>query len=295
MKLRYYVVDVFTDRPLAGNPLAVVLDADELSHERMQAIAAEFGLSETAFICKPEISRHSAAVKIFTPTIELPFAGHPTVGAAAVIGLRERASGVRLEEHVGVITVVIERKSARAAYARFSLPRLPQKEEWTPDLERIAEALSISAEDIGCEAFAPAMYSAGLAYYMVPVRNSGVLARLKPRFRGWYDLFPEGINAVYAFTRVPEESGVEFGARMFAPDLGEDPATGSAAGALIGLIGEQGGYGDGVFDFNLRQGKEIGRPSVISLQLRIAEGRVGHAGIGGNAVVLAEGTMTIDD
>ena len=295
MKLRYNVVDVFTDRPLAGNPLTIVLDADELSQERMQAIAAEFGHSETAFICKPRSLHHSAFVKIFTPRVELPFSGHSTVGAAVAVGLRERASGVRLEQHLGAITVVVERLSSRAGFARFALPRLPERQNWSPDAERIAEALSISAADIGCEGFEPAVYSAGVSYYLVPVRNSGVLAAIKPRFRGWFDLFSEGINAVYAFTRVPEEKGVEFGARMFTPDTREDPATGSAAGAFVGLLAGQPDYADGNFDLSLRQGREMGRPSVITLQLRTTGGRLTHAGIGGRALIIAEGVMTLDE
>ena len=125
MKLDYLLLDVFTSERLQGNPLAVVCRADGLLDDQMQRIAAEFNLSETVFITKPKTERHSAAVRIFTPAVELPFAGHPTVGAAVVLGLEKQTSAIRLEEQVGVITCVIEKKDKRTANARFALPHLP--------------------------------------------------------------------------------------------------------------------------------------------------------------------------
>src|SRR5690606_20119583 len=126
MKLAYLLLDVFTSEPLKGNPLAVVQKADGLLDDQMQAIAREFNLSETVFICRPKSERHTAAVRIFTPEVELPFAGHPTVGAAVVLGLQTRSSAVRLEEEVGLVTCVIERIDKRTGVARFALPLLPE-------------------------------------------------------------------------------------------------------------------------------------------------------------------------
>ena len=138
MKLDYLLLDVFTSQRLQGNPLAVVCRADGLLDDQMQKIAAEFNLSETVFITKPKAERHSAAVRIFTPAVELPFAGHPTVGAAVVLGLEQRTSAIRIEEQVGVITCVIEKKDKRTGHARFALPHLPSV-AGTPEMAK-AEA-----------------------------------------------------------------------------------------------------------------------------------------------------------
>ncbi|HEY8596454.1 MAG TPA: PhzF family phenazine biosynthesis protein [Devosiaceae bacterium] len=297
MKLNYYIMDVFTRQALSGNPLAVVLKADELGHERMQAIAGEFGLSETVFVCKPSSNRHSATLKIFTPKSELPFSGHGTVGAGVLLAIKERLSGVRFEEHVGLITAVTAADGPRRGSARFALPRLPESEAWEPDGDRIAQALGLSPSDIGLGRMEPALYSAGNPYYLVPVRDAGVLREIRLERRGWRETFPIGDSAVYAFTQTPEESYCDYAARMFSPSLaaGEDPATGSAAAALIGLLSATAEEAEGQFDVTIRQGKEMRRPSLIALQFRKRDGVLFHAGIGGEAVVVAEGTLDLRD
>jgi trans-2,3-dihydro-3-hydroxyanthranilate isomerase len=295
MKLNYLLLDVFTTEALKGNPLAVVLKADGLMDDQMQAIAAEFNLSETVFVTKPKSERHNAAVRIFTPGVELPFAGHPTVGAAVVLGLQSRASAIRLEEQIGVITCVIERVDKRTGLARFGLPHLPAEVGVAPDRLRIAAALGIEPEDIGTELYAPAVWSAGVLFYLVPVRNPVVLARIKPERRGWSEAFPLGHNSVYVFCETPEERDNDFAARMFAPGmgLGEDPATGSAAAALIGLLARHAPGGQ--TEYVVRQGKEMGRPSFITIQLRKDNDVLTHGGIGGHAVIVGEGALDIGD
>ena len=146
MKLNSVLLDVFTTERLKGNPLAVVLKADGLLDDQMQAIAAEFNLSETVFIQKAQSERHTAAVRIFTPTVELPFAGHPTVGAAVVLGLQNRSTAVRLEEKVGVVTCVIEREDKDRALARFALPRLPEEAGKAPGKDAVAMTLGLDPE-----------------------------------------------------------------------------------------------------------------------------------------------------
>lgn len=293
MKLNYLLLDVFTTERLTGNPLAVVLNADPLSDDQMQAIAAEFNLSETVFIKHPEAVKHTAAVRIFTPSVELPFAGHPTVGAAVVLGLQTRSSAVRIEEQVGLITCVMERGDKSRGFARFALPKLPEEVAQAPDKHRIAATLGIDPEDIGCGSYQPAVYSAGVVYYLVPVKDAGVLKRLKLERRGWNEVYPLGHNSVYVFTATPEEKGNDLAARMFAPGmgLGEDPATGSAAAALIGLLGKHGDPGQ--TELMLRQGYEMGRPSQILIQFRNENGVLTHGGIGGHAVILGEGTLEL--
>lgn len=297
MKLSYFILDVFTRDRLCGNPLAVVLKADGLSGARMQAIAGEFNLSETVFVLAPKNERHTNALRIFTPNSELPFAGHPTVGAAVLLGLQTRMSAVRLELGVGLVTAVMERIDRRTGEAKFALPKLPVRVGDAPSDDQIAARLGLSESDIGFGNVRPAMFSAGLPFCLVPVRDTRALEAITLERRGWNDTFPGDHNAVYVFTETPNERGNDFGARMFnvSNGAGEDAATGSAAAALIGLLAEQPQYADGHHEIKLRQGREMGRPSLIELQFNTEQGELRHAGIGGAAVVLAEGTLDFDD
>lgn len=293
MKLNYLILDVFTTTRLKGNPLAVVSRADGLLDDQMQAIAGEFNLSETVFITRPKSERHTAAVRIFTPSVELPFAGHPTVGAAVALGLETRSSAVRIEERVGVITCIIENLNRRAGFARFALPVLPEEAGKAPDALKIAMALGIEPEDVGCGLYHPAVFTAGVIFYLVPVRNTAVLRRIRPERRGWNEVFPLGHSAVYVFTETPAEADNQLAARMFGMGVGEDPATGSAAAALIGLLARH--ADDGQAEYVLRQGHEMGRPSRIMIQFRKEGGDLTHGGIGGHAVVIGEGVLELDD
>jgi trans-2,3-dihydro-3-hydroxyanthranilate isomerase len=295
MKLNYLILDVFTSERLKGNPLAVVLNADPLLDNQMQAIAGEFNLSETVFIKRPEMVKHTAAVRIFTPRTELPFAGHPTVGAAVVLGLQTRSSAVRIEEQIGLITCVMEKLDKSTGYARFALPQLPVEAGKAPDKNKIAQTLGIDVEEIGCSGYQPSVYSAGVLYYLVPVRDASVLKKIKLERRGWDEVYPLGHNSVYVFTETPEEKGNQLAARMFSPGLGlgEDPATGSAAAALIGLLAKY--ANDGQTEYQLRQGHEMGRPSLIRVQFRKDGDILTHGGIGGHAVIVGEGVLDLGD
>jgi trans-2,3-dihydro-3-hydroxyanthranilate isomerase len=271
------------------------MGADHMRTAQMQAIAREFNLSETVFVSQPAIERHTAALRIFTPRTELPFAGHPTVGAAVLLGLQQRASAVRLEEKVGLITCVMERVSKSVGYARFGLPVLPKRLGDAPPAEIMAVPLGIEPEEVGFGDFVPGIYTAGLPFYLVPVRNTEVLARIKPDRRGWSDIFDKDRNSVYVFTKAEGERGVDYAARMFSPGtpLGEDPATGSAASALLGLLAENDPMVDGKTELVLRQGQEMGRPSRLDLTFTKRDGVLTHAGIGGQAVIVAEGTLMV--
>lgn len=297
MKLTYHILDVFTRDWLAGNPLAVVSKADDLSTARMQAIAGEFNLSETVFVRAPVNTGHTAQLRIFTPRVELPFAGHPTVGAAVLLGLHHKLSAVRLELGVGQVTAIMERVDKRTGEAKFALPHLPERETPVPDTSAIAAALGLSVDQIGCEGMAPALFSAGVPYYLIPVADATALEAVQVERRGLAEQFPAGRHSLYVFTKTPNERGNDYAARMFGAGLGiaEDPATGSAAAALIGLIAEQGGLADGQHLIRLRQGREMGRPSLIEMQVNMSAGKLVHAGIGGSAVVLAEGVLDLDD
>jgi trans-2,3-dihydro-3-hydroxyanthranilate isomerase len=296
MRLNYQLLDVFTDTPLRGNPLAVVHKADALLDDQMQAVAREFNLSETVFIRKPSSERQAANIRIFTPTVELPFAGHPTIGAAVALGLMHRAAALRLEEHVGVITCIFERIDRQTGHARFALPKLPEEVGKAPTKLAIAGTLGIDPDEIGCGPYAPTLFSAGVPFYLIPVRNTGVLRRIKLERRGWEVTYPHGHGSVYVFSETPEEKpAIQVAARMFSPGmgLGEDPATGAAAAALIGLLGRHAEPGQ--HEFKLRQGHEMGRPSLIELQFRKQGEELIHGGIGGRAVLVGEGTLELPD
>ncbi|MEO5806952.1 PhzF family phenazine biosynthesis protein [Devosia sp.] len=297
MKLNYLLLDVFTKQRLQGNPLAVVLKADGLLDGEMQAIAREFNLSETVFLVKPHAERNTAAVRIFTPAVELQFAGHPTVGAAVVLGLQNKVSAVRIEEKVGLITALFEKADKSSGEARFALPQLPAEIAPLPDKVAIALALGIEVNDIGCGPYLPAVYSAGTGFHLVPVRDTAVLARLELNMGLWGRAFPHERQSVYVFTQAPNERGIDLAARMFSPGmgLGEDPGTGAAAAALIGLLAKHADISSGQVDFVLRQGKEMGRLCLIRMQMKLDNDVLVHGAIGGDAVVVGEGVLDLGD
>ncbi|WP_407520412.1 PhzF family phenazine biosynthesis protein [Methylobacterium oryzisoli] len=300
---RFVTLDVFTERPLAGNPLAVVLDAEGLDEAAMQAIAREFNLSETVFVLPPREARHRAWLRIFTPAQELPFAGHPTVGTAVLLGLRDRRSEVAdavafgLEEAVGTVSCVVEAGDGRGR-ARFRLPRLPEvwgeAEGLGPTPEDAAAALGLEPGDIGFSRHLPSRHSAGTPFDLVPVRTLPALGRARSSAASLDAAF--GANAkVFLYTRETEDPAHGYRARMFAPGLGvpEDPATGAAVAAFAGALMQFEPLGDGTHDVVIAQGYEMGRPSEIALQLVIEAGRLRAAEIGGSAVVVAEGEIRV--
>lgn len=305
MPRRYVILDVFTDRALAGNPLAVVLDSEGLDSDAMQAITREFNLSETVFVSSPESPRHRARMRIFTPARELPFAGHPTVGTAVLLGLEDDATqgggeggadarAFGLEQRIGVVSCVVETVGEGRGRARFKVPRLPEYLAPTPDSARLAWALGLQPDDIGFARHVPARHSAGVAFDFVPVASLDALARARPGV-GFAEVFEGDHPAAYIYAALTAGDGLRFRARMFAPGLGvaEDPATGSAAAAFAGALMQCEPLGDGVHDVVIEQGFEMGRPSVIDLQLSIDGGALASVEIGGDAVVVARGELAL--
>ena len=298
MSRRFVTLDVFTTRPHAGNPLAVVLDSEGLDSAAMQAIAREFNLSETVFVAPPADTAHRAAIRIFTPGQELPFAGHPTVGTAVLLALRDAAEGraadrLVLEEKVGLVSCAITLGNARSARATFTLPKLPQQIAQPIADAALAEALGLEAADLGFEEHRASAFSAGVAYTMVPVAGHEAIAkaRVAGTFAQVMAAAPNGNAFVYC--RETEEAGHHYHARMFWPEAGvtEDPATGSAVAAFAGAIMAFDRPGDGTHRFVIEQGYEMGRPSQIELTLTVAGGALASATIGGAAVVMSEGVL----
>jgi trans-2,3-dihydro-3-hydroxyanthranilate isomerase len=309
MNRRYAVLDVFTDAPLAGNPLAVVLDADGIDDARMQAIAREFNLSETVFVLPPENPMHSARIRIFTPGAELPFAGHPTVGTAVYLAHQRLAAGTSdggdaeavlvLEEAVGPVrcgVFVKGRHSPAAGHAVFDVPRVPEPIPARLDREALAAALGLLPAEIGFENHQPTVFSAGAPYLFVPVRDIDTIARAAAVPGRWTPALAGISHAMYLYCRQTIGVGRQFHARCFAPDVGivEDPATGGAAAAFPGVIHRFDAHPAGSHRFIIEQGFEMGRPSLITLEVDIEVRGVAAARVGGDAVVVAEGTLTVD-
>ena len=292
MTLRFVTLDVFTRTALAGNPLAVVLDADGLDDERMQAIAREFNLSETVFVLPPEEARHRARIRIFTPQRELPFAGHPTVGTAVLLALKDwggTAAGAAfgLEEGIGVVSCVAAVEGERAGSARFRLPRLPEIIGDGLSPEAAARAVGLEARDIGFDRHKPSRRSAGVPFDLVPVRSREAIGLARPQ------PLTGDQPGVFLYTRETSDPAHAFRARMFAPQFGiaEDPATGSAAAAFAGALMQFEPLGQGEHSLIIEQGYEMGRPSEIELQITIRNGALAGAEIGGGAVVVSEGEL----
>jgi trans-2,3-dihydro-3-hydroxyanthranilate isomerase len=300
MPRRFVTLDVFTREPLAGNPLAVVLDSEGLDGERMQRIAREFNLSETVFLLPPEDPRHRARLRIFTPGRELPFAGHPTVGTTVLLALRGANNGASaaafgLEETVGVVACVAEVQGERHGYARFRVPRLPEVWGEGREAAEAAWALGLAPNDIGFDRHALSRHSGGVPYDLVPVRTLDAVARAKPNGDAFAKVFGGDGNhpTAYVYTRETAEAGHHFHARMFAPSFGmaEDPATGSAVAALVGALMQFEPMGEGEHSFTIEQGYEMGRASQIALQLVIRNGALASAEIGGGAVIVSQGEL----
>jgi trans-2,3-dihydro-3-hydroxyanthranilate isomerase len=295
---RFQTLDVFTNRRFTGNPLAVVFDAEDLDGDAMQAIAREFNLSETVFLLPPRDPVNLARLRIFTPTTELPFAGHPTVGAANVLA-RENGARFRsdlnffVEEEVGVVPCTAHLIDDSSGRARFDLPKLPFKAGEAASSAMLAAALGISVDDIGLDAHVPSVYGVGAAFTFVPVRDAAVLAAIEARAEHWNTAFP-GRGAAYIYTRGGVATDAAFRARMLGQGIGisEDPATGSAVAAFAGVLMATEPPRDGHHAVVVEQGHEMGRPSRIVLGLDIWKGVLESASIGGEAVLVSEGHIT---
>jgi trans-2,3-dihydro-3-hydroxyanthranilate isomerase len=300
MERRYAIWDVFTAKPLAGNPLAVVLDADGLSDERMQAIAREFNLSETVFVLPPRLPSHTAYIRIFTPFAELQFAGHPTVGAAIQLA-DDRISGaaadcdalVVLEEAIGSIRVGVVGRRGQAPYAEFDVPKLPELSGAPAHDDRIAAALGLSPQDIGFANHRPSQYSAGTPFVFVPVRGLDSIARAHAAPSHWDEAFGGESGKVFLYCRETIQHSAGFHARMFAPGMGvpEDPATGSAAAAFPAVLLRFDQLPEGTSEFTIEQGIEMGRPSEIKLEIEVANRKLKRVRIGGYACLVARGKL----
>ena len=271
----YVILDVFTDVPLRGNQLAVFTEAQGISSELMQQTARELNLAETVFLL-PAPNGADARARIFTPATELPFAGHPVLGTAFVLGQRSGASRVRLQTGAGVIPITLTREAGEIVFGEMEQP-IPTPEPFARAGE-LLRALRLAGSGLPIEA-----YRNGPLHVYVELAGEDLVAAVRPDLTALADLGELGVSCFAG-------SGKRFKTRMFAPALGvsEDPATGSAAGPLAVHLARHRriGFGDQI---EIRQGEEIGRPSILHARVEGSAERIERVTVGGSAVLVAQG------
>jgi trans-2,3-dihydro-3-hydroxyanthranilate isomerase len=287
----YMIVDVFTGAPLEGNPLAVFTDARTITPEQMQRVAREMNLSETVFVLPPARGG-DARIRIFTPVSELPFAGHPTLGTAYVLCGQRGLDAIGLETGLGVIQVDFAAKNGQPPPARPGLPHPPALPgsmhqpvpTWEP-YERAGEllaALGVPEAQLPVEA-----YRNGPRHVYVALDSEDAVRELRPDFTALGNLPGIGVSCFAG-------SGSRWKSRCFVPALGvpEDPATGSAAGPLAVHLARHGRIAFGQ-QIEIRQGEEIGRPSILLATAEGGDGQVTEVRVAGSAVLVAQGELLV--
>ena len=276
-RFRYVVADVFTDQPLTGNALAVFTDARDLSEADMQALARETNLSESVFVLPATTGDADVRIRIFTPSVELPFAGHPTLGAAFVLGGPLQKIVLRLETGAGVVPVTLERDGPQIVFGRMEQP-IPRWEA-VADPAPILAALGVERSGLPVE-----RYDLGPGHVYVELGSPEAVAALAPDLAVLAAATTDGANC---FAHV---DGSRWKTRMFAPTHGvaEDPATGSAAGPLAVHLARHGRSAFGE-EIEIAQGAEIGRPSMLFATADGQADRIDRVEVGGSAVLVARG------
>jgi trans-2,3-dihydro-3-hydroxyanthranilate isomerase len=277
---RYAVVDVFTDRPLAGNQLAVFTDARDIPEELLQPLAREMNFSETVFVLPKQGDGH-VRIRIFTPNVEVRFAGHPTLGTAFVLAAPLQLGEIRIETRAGVVPVRLEREGPRIAFGRMEQP-LPRWEPYEGEVDLLA-ALGVESSQLPVE-----LYDNGMRHVYVALASEEAVAGLRPDGSRLAELPPDvGVNCFAG-------SGSRWKTRMFAPAGGapEDPATGSAAGPLAVHLARHGRipFGD---EIEISQGAEVGRPSTLYARAEGSGERLERVEVGGSAVTVARGEFRL--
>ena len=278
---RYVVADVFTDTPLQGNQLAVFTDARGIPEETLQPLAREINFSETVFVYPAEHGGH-ARIRIYTPSVEVPFAGHPTLGTAFVLAAPLQLGEIKLETGMGVVPVRLEREGPRISFGWMSQP-IPTVEPYEPADELLA-ALGVERSELPVE-----LYDNGLQHVYAALGSEDEVAQLEPNLQALAHL-PDvlGINCFAG-------EGEHWKTRMFAPAGGvpEDPATGSAAGPLACHLARHGriAFGDQI---EISQGAEIKRPSKLYARVEGSPEKIEKVEVGGSAVIVARGEFKLE-
>jgi len=291
----FYICDVFTRTRFGGNQLAVLPEAEGLSGEQMQQIAREFNFSESTFVTAGADS-NSRSVRIFTPSIEVPFAGHPNIGTAFALATHgafgDIGDGITVtfDEQAGPVPVAIRRDAGERIWCELEAPQeLSLGDVVEPS--RIAAILSLDVADVLTAAHPPQVASVGLPFLFVELASKDALRRARVQGTGLEKLREDGITPdIHVYVRSDDD--VDIRARMFAPLDGvpEDPATGSANCALVALLTHVGESGAA---WRIAQGVEMGRPSLLEARTRHEQGRI-RSWIGGNSIMVAEGSIAVE-
>lgn len=299
MRYKYYICDVFTDKRYGGNQLAVLPQASGLADKQMQQVAREFNFSETTFLFPPE-QGNTRNIRIFTPSQEVPFAGHPNIGSAfvlATIGELEDFDGtdeIVFEETAGLVPITICKLGNGMLWCELKAPERISFGT-VVSAEAVASALSLTASDIVTNTHLPQEVSVGLPFIIAELRDQSALKRAKVNLEGLENLAAQSVVPdVHVYTQSEDEFDIR--ARMFAPFDGipEDPATGSANCALAGLLAYHNPSRSGDFQWRITQGVEMGRPSLLIARAEKMDGHVISTWIGGSCVMVSEGTIYVD-
>jgi trans-2,3-dihydro-3-hydroxyanthranilate isomerase len=294
---RYVTVDVFTEERFRGNPLAVVLDAIGLQTSEMQQIAVEFGYSETTFVLPPTTAAHTAEVRIFTPTGEVPFAGHPNVGTAVVLAREWQAAGRALpstfqfEQKAGLVPVRIGQTNGVPTSAELTAPE-PLSVGPTISTEDAGLSLGIDPSEVVTRTHSPMVASVGLRFLLVEVNSIEALSRSSGDLSAHRRVLqPIGADGVYGYVR--RQGTTELSARMFAPldQVPEDPATGSATAATLALLATIEGMA-GEHSWRVIQGEHMGRRSILHGRTLHVAGKLVSVHVGGSVVEVMRGTLS---
>ncbi|MGI9491875.1 MAG: PhzF family phenazine biosynthesis protein [Geminicoccaceae bacterium] len=294
MRRRFITADVFTDQPFGGNPVAVLPDAEGLTTDQMQKLAREFNLSETVFVLPADDPSHTRKLRIFVPTKEIPFAGHPTIGTALILAsigevdFNEKKTVIIFEMEAGLVPVSIDIADRRPVRATLTAPKSPEIRE-APSLEIMATMLSLKPDQV----IQAEMASCGNPFILVQVKDRFALERSRIDMAGWRQLGDDAFaREPFVFTEDAPE-GFDVQARMYAPHVGipEDPATGSAAAAFAGWLGHHHPTEDGTLRRVIAQGFEMGRPSRLEVEVDKQNGEVTAVRVAGSAVLISEGTI----
>jgi trans-2,3-dihydro-3-hydroxyanthranilate isomerase len=298
MSLSYHLLDVFADVPFGGNQLAVFPEADGLDPALMQRIARELNLSETAFLLAPGESGALRTIRTFTPSMELPFAGHPTVGAAhllvdlGIVPLTETGARFTLQANAGPVPIVVQTRPEGGVFIQLTSARLPEAGPRPPSTATLAAILQLEEADL--EPDGAQAVSAGVPFLFIPLTSRAALRRARVHFDRWQtELSSWWAPHVVPFCREAEHTEADFSVRMFAPQMGivEDPATGAAGAAFGGYLAWRAPETDGTLRWTLEQGVDMGRPSLLRVEADKSGGRLVASRVGGSAVRIGEGRL----
>ena len=299
MKYKYFICDVFTKKRFGGNPLAVLPEAEGLSDKKMQQIAREFNFSESSFVFPPE-NGNTRKVRIYTPTVEVPFAGHPNIGTAFVlassgmIGDFHESTDIIFEEKAGLVSIFLRKHDDVSIWCELQAPEKLSIGK-TVSADDLASAISLDSGDIIADTHPPQFASVGLPFVIAELKDRQALELASVNIEGFKKLASQyNTRFTHIYTRSNDEFDVR--TRMFAPfdGMSEDPATGSANCALGGLLTHYNDSASGDFEWKIAQGVEMGRPSYLKARTQKKGGEVTATYIGGNSVMVSEGIIFVD-